>query len=140
MGVLKRLTDAMRHKRKELLRDRSLILHHNNAPAHPSFRVSLFLAGKGISTMDHPPYSPDLAPADFCLFSELRSVLKGKRFLDVEDIKSRVKKILRDIPVQDFKNCFEQWPKHWEHYEELEGDYFEKFSFANICSSSNKFF
>jgi hypothetical protein len=49
-------------------------------------RVSEFIAGKGISTMYHMPYSPDLAPADLWLFAELKSVLKGKRFLDIEDI------------------------------------------------------
>jgi hypothetical protein len=81
-----------------------------------------FLAGKGISAMDHPPYSPDLAPADFWLFPKLKSVLKGKRFLDV-DIKSPVEKILTVIPVQDFRNCSEQRPKFWEHCKELEGDY-----------------
>jgi hypothetical protein len=37
--------------------------------------------------MDHAPYSPDLAPADFWLFPEPKSVLKGTRFSDVEDIK-----------------------------------------------------
>jgi hypothetical protein len=69
----------------------------------------------------------DLAPADFWLFPKLKSVLKGERFLGVGDIKSSVKKMLTDIPVQDLKKCFEQWPKHWEHCKELEGDYFEKF-------------
>jgi hypothetical protein len=68
-----------------------------------------------------------LAPADFWLFPNLKSVLKIKSFLDVEDIKSSVKKFLTDIPVQDFKNCFEQWLKRWEHCTELEGDYFENF-------------
>jgi hypothetical protein len=53
-----------------------------------------FLAGKGISAMDHPSYPSDLAPPDFWLFPELKSVLKGKRFSDVEDIKSSVKKVL----------------------------------------------
>jgi hypothetical protein len=62
-------------------------------------------------------------------------VRKGKRFSDIEDIKSSVKKMLADIPVQNFENCFEQWLKHWEHRKELEGDYFEKFLDANICSS-----
>jgi hypothetical protein len=67
-----------------------MILHHD-VPAHSSLQVSQFLAGKGISAMDHLPYSPDLAPADFWLFPKLKSVLKGKRFSDVEDIKSSVK-------------------------------------------------
>jgi hypothetical protein len=36
MEVLKRLIDAMRHKRGELWGDHSLILHHNNVLAHSS--------------------------------------------------------------------------------------------------------
>jgi hypothetical protein len=97
--------------------------------------VLQFLAGKGISTMDHLPCFPDSSPADFWLFPKFKSVLKGKCFLDTEDIKTSEKKILTDIPVQDFKICFEQWLKHWEHYKELEGDLFEKLQVANICSS-----
>jgi hypothetical protein len=75
----------------ESWRDRPLILHHDNAPAHSSLRVTQFLAGKGISAMDHQPYFPDLAPADLCVFPELKSVLKGKHFSDFGDIKSSVK-------------------------------------------------
>jgi histone-lysine N-methyltransferase SETMAR len=77
--------------------DRLLILHQDNAPAHFSLRVSKILAGKGSCALDHLPYSPDLAPGDFWLFPELKSVLKGKRFLDIEDIKSSVRKILTDF-------------------------------------------
>jgi hypothetical protein len=90
--------------------------------------MSQFLAGKGISAMDHPPYSPDLALADFWLCPKLKSVLKVKRFFfDYEGNKSYVKKKLTYIPVQNFKNCFEQCPKRWERFKELDGDYFEKF-------------
>jgi hypothetical protein len=41
-------------------------------------------------------------------------VLKGRLFLEV-DIKSSEEKILTDIPVQDVKNSFEQWPKCCKH-------------------------
>jgi hypothetical protein len=62
--VLKRLIDAVRRRRGDLWIDRALILH-DNASEHSSLRVPQFLAGKYISAMDHPMYSPDLAPADF---------------------------------------------------------------------------
>jgi hypothetical protein len=62
--------------------------------------VLQFLAGKVISAMDDPPYSPELAPSDFWLFPNLKSVLKGKCFSNFEDIKSTVKKMLTNIPVQ----------------------------------------
>jgi histone-lysine N-methyltransferase SETMAR len=85
--------------------------------------------------MDHPPYSPDLAPTVFWMFPRFKSVLKGKHFSVVEDITSSMKEILTDILVQDFKNYFEQWVKRWEHCKVLEGDYFETFYVANTCSS-----
>jgi hypothetical protein len=44
--------------------------------------------------------------------------VKGKHFSDIEDIKSPVKKILTDIPGQDFKNCFDQWSKSWKRCED----------------------
>jgi hypothetical protein len=54
--------------------------------------VPQFSAGKSISAMDHPLHSPALALADLWLFPKLKSVLKGKSFLNVEGIKSPVKK------------------------------------------------
>jgi hypothetical protein len=50
MEVLISLIDAMTRKR-----DCSLIFHCDNMPAHSSLWVSWLLAGKEISTMDHPP-------------------------------------------------------------------------------------
>jgi hypothetical protein len=57
--------------------------------------VSQFLAGNGISAMDHLSYSPDLTPANFWLFPKLKSMLKVKHFSDVEDTKSSAKNILQ---------------------------------------------
>jgi hypothetical protein len=30
--------------------------------------------------LEHPPYSPDLVPSDFCLFPKLKLFLAGQRF------------------------------------------------------------
>jgi hypothetical protein len=76
--VFKRLIVAVRRKRGELWRDRSLILPHDKAPAYSSLRVSPFLEGNGDFATDHALFSPDLAPAHFCLFPELKSALKEK--------------------------------------------------------------
>jgi hypothetical protein len=51
-----------------------------------SLQALRFLAGKGISAVDHPPYSPDLAPADFWLFPEQKNMLKGKHFFDTKNL------------------------------------------------------
>jgi hypothetical protein len=64
-----------------------------------------FLAGKGISAMDHPPYSTDLTPADFWLFPKLKSVLKGMRLLEAENMKSLVKKNFDTFLVRILKTA-----------------------------------
>ena len=34
----------------------------------------------GFQCLDHPPYSPDLTPSDYHLFSGLKKELKGRHF------------------------------------------------------------
>jgi hypothetical protein len=72
--------DAVRRKRGELWRDRSFDSLPRHAPENCSLRVSQFLTGKGISATDRPSYSPNLPPADFWLFPNVKSLPKGKRF------------------------------------------------------------
>ncbi|EFN61003.1 hypothetical protein EAG_12198, partial [Camponotus floridanus] len=36
-----------------------------------------FLAKNSTNVLDHPPYSPDLAPCDFFLFSKLKLPPRG---------------------------------------------------------------
>ncbi len=59
----------------------------------------------------HPPYSPDLVPCDFLLFSRIKKSLKGKRFANVEEVKQKTAEALKCIKIDEFKNCFEQWIK-----------------------------
>ena len=74
--VLRRLRENVRRKRPQKWQNQNLIIHHDNAPAHRSFKVSQFLA-KNMTVVPHPPYSPDLAPCDFFLFPKLKLRLKG---------------------------------------------------------------
>ena len=41
---------------------------HDNAPSHSATIVKQFLAQRKVTVLDHPPYSPDLAAADYFLF------------------------------------------------------------------------
>jgi transposase len=47
------------------------------------------LAKRGIPVLSHPPYSHDLAPADF-LFPKLKIAMKGTRFEAVSSIQQTV--------------------------------------------------
>ncbi|KYN22659.1 hypothetical protein ALC57_04936 [Trachymyrmex cornetzi] len=56
------------------------ILHHDNAPSHKAIIVNEFLAKNSTNIIEQPPYSPDMAPADFFLFPKLKLPLRGTRF------------------------------------------------------------
>jgi len=76
LEVLERLREEARRKRPEIFADNSWILRHDNAPAHTALSVREFLATKQISVLEHPAYSPDLAPSDFFLFMNINEILK----------------------------------------------------------------
>ena len=52
----------------------------------------------GIKTVPQPPYSPDLAPCDFCLFPKLR----GYRYETIEEMKEAVMKVIDTLTQEDF--------------------------------------
>jgi transposase len=62
------------------------MLHHDNAPAHASLLIRIYLVKHQTSVVPHPPYSPELAPVDFFLFPKLKTTLKGRRFQTIEVI------------------------------------------------------
>ena len=51
--VLRRLRENVRHKRPQKWWNHNLIIHHNNAPAHRSFKVSQFLAKNNMTVISH---------------------------------------------------------------------------------------
>ena len=53
---------------------------HNNAPAHWPLATQKKLDYLGFQCLDPPPYSLDLVPLDYHLFSELKKQLKGRHF------------------------------------------------------------
>ena len=63
--VLQCLRESVRWKWPEKWQDGNWILQHDNAPAHTSHPVQQFLAKHGTAQLQHPPYSPDLAPCNF---------------------------------------------------------------------------
>ena len=56
----------------------------------------------GINTVPQPPYSPDVAPCDFCLFPYLR----GCRHETIEEMKEAVTKAIDTLTQQDLHGAF----------------------------------
>jgi len=125
LGVLKRLRERVRRTRPELWRMGEWLVHHDNAPAHTALRVRHFLTSQGLTLVPHPPYSPDLAPADFFLFPHMKRDLKGQRFNTLEDVKAASTRVLNSIQVEEFQRCFELWKQRLDKFISSNGEYLE---------------
>ena len=73
LRVLRNLRNSIRRKTPKRRRKPELIIHHDNAPAHKTLKVTEFLVKTLTSTQTckHPPYSSDLAPNNIFLFPKL---------------------------------------------------------------------
>ncbi|GBM66277.1 hypothetical protein AVEN_235780-1 [Araneus ventricosus] len=67
-----------------------------------------YLSRHSVTTLEHPPYSPDPAPAEFYLFPRLKMELKGHRFVDSDEVIENATKQLKDLSKNEFQECCEQ--------------------------------
>ena len=70
---------------------------HDNTIALTSMLISEFWVKNKTIIMLQPPYSPDLAPAGFCLYPKLQTSMKGKHFATIEKIKEKSKACFRSV-------------------------------------------
>jgi histone-lysine N-methyltransferase SETMAR len=74
-SLLVRLKEILKEKHEGKVTKWVLFLHENN-PAHRALSTQKKLAYLGFQGLDHPPYSPDLAPSDYHLFPGLKKQMK----------------------------------------------------------------
>jgi histone-lysine N-methyltransferase SETMAR len=75
--------------------------------------------------LPHPPYSPDLAPADFFLFRKVKEELAGLN-LTQESLKSNWEGVVRNIAEDEFAVAFSRWFERCEKCIRIGGDYVKK--------------
>ena len=124
-SVVERLRENVSKKRPVLWRDKNWILQHANAAAYHAFSIIEFLAKFQIPVLPQPPYSPDIAPADFYQFQKLKFSLKGHRFDGIEDIQANTERALNTLKKENFQECFQKWKHRWSRCVQSQEDNFE---------------
>ncbi|GBM08018.1 Histone-lysine N-methyltransferase SETMAR [Araneus ventricosus] len=125
LEILKQLRDAIRRKRPENWATNDWFLLHDNALPHRALIVKKYLARHSVTTLEHPPYSTDLAPADFYPFPRLKKKLKGHRSVHSDEVIENATKQLKDLSKNGFQECFEQLYERWKKCVDAGGKYFE---------------
>ena len=112
------------------------MLHHDNAHAHAPLLIREFVTKHETTAVPQPPYSPDLVPVEFFLFSKLKSSLKCHRFQTVEEIEENSIRDLRAIPQTTFQDAFQNWKKGWVRCIKSGGEHFEGDKFDEAVSKA----
>lgn len=83
----------------------------------------------GFEILEHPPYSPDLAPSDFYLFPRLKEHPRGKKFEDNNEVMAAVEEFSESQSKDFFFKGILGLAKRWTKCIDLLGDYVEKYIF-----------
>ena len=75
----------------------------------------------GMKTVPQPPYSQDVAPCDFWLFSKLR----GCHYETIEEMKVAVMKVIDTLTPEDFHGAFQKLLEWYNKCITAGGDYFK---------------
>ena len=106
--VLREFRKRFRRKRPALLKSGQWHFQQDNAPVHNSILVTDYLTKMGIKTVPHPPYSPDLSPCDFWLFSKHKEKLRSCHYETIEEMKEAVTKVIDMLTQEDFHGAFQE--------------------------------
>ena len=104
---------------------------HDNARPHTANKTVETINHLGFEVLEHPAYSPDLAPSDYHLFGPLKNASRGRRFSTDNEVREAVHKWLRDQPKTFFLEGIRKLVDRWTKCIEKEGDYVEK---GRTCS------
>jgi histone-lysine N-methyltransferase SETMAR len=102
-----------------------VILQHDNAPAHKAKPVQDTIKSLGWELLPHPPYSPDLAPSDYHLFSSMGHALKEQHFKTSEEVENWLSEWFSSKATPFFRRGIRKLPERWLKCVESDGNYFE---------------
>ena len=79
-----------------------VLLLHDDASLHMSAKSQAAIRQCGFQQLNHPHYSPDIAPSDYFLFLVMKKFLRSKRFSNDEEVKDAVTTWFEEQPKDYF--------------------------------------
>jgi len=118
------LKDILKEKRHGKL-TKLVLFSHDKAPAHRTLAIQKKLAYLGFQCLDHPPYSPDLAPSEYHLFPGLKKELKGRHFSSYAEVIAAAETWLDGQTSEFFLSALQKLEQRAKKCIELRGEYVE---------------
>ena len=115
---LKHILKEKRHRKVT----KEVFFLHDNAPALRALATQKKLAYLGFQCLDHPPYSPDLAPSNYHLFPGPKKQLKDRNFSSDADVNAAVETWLDGQPSEFFLSGLHKLEQRAKKCMELRGE------------------
>ena len=116
---------AIQNKRRGKL-SKGIVLLHDSARPHVANRTKDLIKSFKWETLDHPPYSPDLAPSDYHLFLHLKKHLGGQRLQDDNEVKTSVIQWLTSQAAEFYEEGTQKLVPRYDKCLNIHGNYVEK--------------
>ena len=103
-----------------------VLLQHENARLHTARSTVATIQDLSFESLQHPPYSPDIAASDFHVFGPLKEAMGCKSFRSDEEVQQAVHEWLHSQPKYFFSRAIHVLPKRWNTCMVRIEDYVEK--------------
>ena len=121
IAQLHRVNEALQQKRPN--RRGQVILLHDNARPHVANAVKAVLQELKWEVLQHPAYSPDLAPTDYHLFRSLSNQMSGVTFNNEEDLENWLNNFFESRPADFWQRGIDKLVERWEEVVGNSGEY-----------------
>jgi len=105
---------------------KGVALLHDNARPHSAARTSDLIKLFNWEIFDHPPYSPDLAPSDYHLFTKMKVWLATQRFHTNEEHMDGSNIWLQNLAAPFFDEGLQKLVSRYDNCLNVDGNYVEK--------------
>jgi transposase len=105
---------------------KGVVLLHDNARPHTAARTNALIKLFNWEIFDHPPYSPDLAPSDYHLFTKMKVWLATQRFHNNEELMDGVNIWLHDSAAPFFDEGLQKLVSRYDKCLNVDDNYVEK--------------
>uniref|UniRef100_A0A914DGL5 Transposase n=1 Tax=Acrobeloides nanus TaxID=290746 RepID=A0A914DGL5_9BILA len=99
-------------------------LLQDNAKPHRSRRSTHHVKEMlGWEVLDHPPYSPDVAPSDYHIFLSLKNFMRGRQFKNRDQVEASLREYFEFKEPEFYARGIRKLPKRWLTVHYNRGEY-----------------
>lgn len=115
----------LRRVNRRLGNQRPILFLQDNARPHTAKATKKTIDELGWTLLEHPPYSPDLAPSDYHLFRSMEHHLRNKKFRNENELENSLISFFNSKDPEFYHRGIHLLPEMWANCIESDGDYFD---------------